>query len=147
MLWLMNLGFAAAGTVTPPTPTPEPTVTAGGGPRKKRIVIDGRRYEVDASQEAKLLKSWIESLEEEKQDKQKELVKARKLVKKAKEYKAEPKAKRTAPQPKAPSLAPMIRSIERIEEKRLEALKRYNRIMAEIEDEEDAMAIILTLGL
>lgn len=147
MLWLVNLGFAASGTVAPPVVV-TPSVVAGGKPaRKKRIVIDGRRYEVDTSQEAQLLKSWIDSLEEEKQDKQKELVKARKLVKKAKAYKAEPKAKRTAPQPKAPSLAPMIRSIERIEEKRLEALKRYNRIMAEIEDEEDAMAIILTLGL
>jgi hypothetical protein len=58
VLWLINLGFAAGGTVEPPTPTPTPAPSVGAGrPRRRRtrpyvIRIDGKVFEAGSEAEA-----------------------------------------------------------------------------------------------
>jgi hypothetical protein len=58
MLWLVNLGFAAGGTVTPPTPSPAPAgPTPAGRSRRKR------RYYVEIDGQAFFARSQAEALE------------------------------------------------------------------------------------
>ena len=120
---------------------------AGGRPsrqRRKRIIVDDTLYNVTEAEEAQILRDYIESLKEEKQEVQKEVSKARKLVKKAKAQ-TENKPKPLY-QPTKSTISSLLNELKRIEEKRKDAIRRYNAIMAEMEDEEDAISIILTMG-
>ena len=128
------------------------TTRAGGKPSrmKRRIILDGRRYDVDQNEEAQVLKAWVESLEQEKKAKQKELAEARKAqkaLKKANPYKGSTQTE-IAPysgleRPTAVHLYGLIRSIQEIEARRKQVLKELKALQQEVDDEEEAVAMIL----
>ena len=151
LAWALNLGFAASASDAPVVVTPD-AVVAGGGPRgkKRRIIVDGRHYLADKEEEAAILRAYVEKLEDDKKEVQKELVHARKLNKATKQKPSVQDGNVYVTRMEDVAridLAPILREIKEIERQRKEAIRKYERIMAEIEDEEVSIALLLSLGM
>jgi len=123
------------------------TTRAGGGPARvrRRVIIEGNHYLVDKQEEAHLLKSYIEVIESEKKEVQKELVQARKINKAIQQEKPTPYE--SLGDVSRIDLSPIIREIKVLEKKRKDALRQYEKLKAELEDEEDAITLLLSMGL
>lgn len=144
LAWLMNMGFAAGGTVTP-TPTPDAAQTPAGRRRRQYVEIDGQQFEVSGIEEARQLLQRARAIAE-RQAEQKSVRVEKKLKRKAVVPKVRVDAPviRVAPELRA-DLRPLIDDIQRLYTQAAE-LAELRLLMLKVqqdEDDEDDLLLLL----
>lgn len=146
MLWLMNLGFAAGGTVTPPAPVAPTAQTPAGSRRRKYFVeIDGQQFPVDSAAQAVELLLRARAIAEAQAEK-----KANRATKVLKRRAVVPKVRIAPPVIVAPAdlradLAPLIADIERLYRQAAETAELRLLLLKQIEADEDEEDVLLLL--
>lgn len=142
--WLLNLGFAGGGESV--------AVSVAGGSysarrTRKKLIIDGKTYNVTPAEEAQIVQAHIDRLNDEKREAEQEVKKQQKLLR---------IAKTTAPKKAEHKPAQVLRVETKIEEimesLRIIELKRREakEIKAQIEraiDDEEAISIIMAMEI
>lgn len=153
MLWLVNLGFAAGGTVTP-TPSPAPAgPTPAGSSRRRRhryyVEIDGQQFEVRDQDEALELLQRARAIAEREAEKKAD--RATKLLRKKRGI---PRVKIAAPaisvspelkEVAAPLVADISRLYARAEEIAELRLLMLKALRKQREDDDDDDEILLLM--
>lgn len=144
MLWLMNLGFAAGGTVTPPAPEPTGQTPAGRKRRHQYVEIDGQRFSVTSVHEAQQLLQRARAIAERQAEE-----KANKATKALRRREKVPAVRLAQPSITASpeireELQPLIDSIRSLYERA--AMQAELRLLMlkqlEEEDEEDVLMLL-----